>query len=208
MRLRPEVVSIVGGGWSVGNIDPCRIPGTIIAVNDSAIHLPRYDIVVSMDRLWTEYRFDVLRERRKLAWLRRSAVQNLESRFPWLHVFECDHESTEFVDLPDMLNGTNSGFCAFNLAYQMRPKRIVLFGFDMNRDKNGGAYWYESYPWTNKAGGTSTRKYQNWAREYFSAAGKCKAAGIEILNASPSSAIEVFPKTDEFMKVERHACAS
>jgi hypothetical protein len=206
--VQPEVISIVGGGWSVRHIDQARIPGTIIGVNDSAVLLPRCDIAVSMDRLWTEYRFDVLRDRRRLAWLRRSAVQNVPSKFPWLHVFECDHESTEFIDLPDMLNGTNSGFCAFNLAYQMRPKFILLFGFDMNRNANRAAYWYPPYPWTSKAGGTSTRKYKNWAGEFFAAARKCKDAGITVLNASPQSAIDVFAKTDEYALREPVACAS
>lgn len=205
---RPEVVSVVGGGWSVRDIDIDLIPGTIIGVNDSAVHLPRCDIAVSMDRLWTEHRFSFLRERRALAWLRRSAVQNVNSKFPWLHVFECDHESSEFSEAPDVLNGPNSGHCAFNLAYQLRPKLIVLFGFDMGRDRNGSAYWYPPYDWTNAAGGTSSRKYQDWAARFFSAASKCKSAGIEVLNASPSSAIEVFPKTMEFMRSEVRACAS
>lgn len=206
--MQPDVISIIAGGWSVRGVDLDRVPGTIIGVNDSVIHAPRCDIAVSMDRLWVEYRFPQLRERGKLAWLRRSAVQNVERKFPWLHVFECDHESPEFVDAPDMLNGTNSGLCAFNLAYQMRPKQILLFGFDMKRGANGEAYWYPPYPWTSKAGGTSSRKYQTWAGEFFAAAARCKAAGIAVLNASPASAIDVFPKTAEFMRVENVACAS
>jgi hypothetical protein len=56
-----ETSRVVAGGWSVSQVDLSRIPGTIIAINDSAIHLPRFDIVVSMDRLWTEHRWAELR---------------------------------------------------------------------------------------------------------------------------------------------------
>src|SRR4051812_47563396 len=62
-----EIISVVGAGWSVSQIDLSRIPGEIIAINDSAVHLPRFDIVVSMDRLWTEHRYEWMRKMQKPA---------------------------------------------------------------------------------------------------------------------------------------------
>lgn len=186
------IISIIAGGWSVRQIDLSKVPGTIIGVNDSAIHA-RCDLIVSMDRLWTEYRFPQLRELRRPTWLRRSAVQNVEKKFPWLKIFECDHESTEFTDAPDMLNGTNSGFCAFNLAYQLRPATILLFGFDMKRGPNAEAYWFEPYPWVNNGGATSSRKYADWSKQFAAAARACKAAGIAV-KVVGDSAIEAFDR--------------
>jgi hypothetical protein len=132
-----EIVSIVAGGWSVGAVDLARIPGTIIGINDAALHLPRCDIAVSMDRLWTEYRYEALRAMMKPAHIRRSALQKRPDKWPWLNSFECDHTTAGLSDQRGVLNGTNSGHCGFNLAYQMRPKQILLFGFDMKRGPNG-----------------------------------------------------------------------
>jgi hypothetical protein len=202
VRARPEIISVVGGGWSVSQIDLARIPGEVIAVNDSAVHLPRVDVIVSMDRLWTEYRFERLRAMEKVAYLRRSAVQNVISRnFPWLHIFDCDHTSAEFSDRIGWLNGTNSGLCGFNLAYQARPNRIVLFGFDMKRGPQGQPYWHEPYPWSPK-GATKDGKYASWAKQFAAAKRACDAAGIEV-RVVGDSAIECFPKLPltEFRRV-------
>lgn len=190
--MQPEIISIVAGGWSVSQVNRELIPGTIIAINDSAMHLPRFDIVVSMDRLWTEYRYPRLRELCKPARIRRSALQNIRDKWPWLGSFECDHTSTQFSDQVGVLNGTNSGLCGFNLAYQMRPKQILLFGFDMKRGPGGEAYWYPPYPWSPN-GATKDGKYIAWARQFAAAKRACDRAGIEV-SIVGDSAIDVFPK--------------
>lgn len=198
MSDRINTISVVAGGWSVTQIDLDCIPGFVIAVNDSAILLPRVDLVVSMDRLWTEHRFKWLHERQQKCLLRRSAVQNLPSiNWPWMRIFECDYESTEFTNQDGYLNGTNSGMCAFNRAYQMRPFEIILFGFDMQRGPKGQMHWFPDYPWDY----TSTdSKLKRWSRQFEDAALKCNAAGISVINASTRSLIKTFPKTSEFMK--------
>lgn len=198
-----DEISIIAGGWSVKHIDLDLVPGGIIGVNDSAI-LTRCDMIVSMDRLWTEGRFAQLRTMYKPAYLRRSAVQNVERKWPWLHIFDCDNESTEFSEDRSVLNGPHSGFCAFNLAYQLRPKRIYLFGFDMNLSPQGEDYWYPRYSWQNKK--ASAGKYFVRLTQFESAARKCKTAGIEVINASPFSAIQTFRKTSEFLRTKETAC--
>lgn len=112
----------------------------------------------------------------------------------WIAVFENDHTSTDFAEDRGILNGTNSGFCALNLAYQLRPDRIILFGFDMNRSPEGSPYWYPDYPWVKAGGATSGGKYQVWSAQFETAARSFKNAGIEVLNASPWSAIDAFKK--------------
>lgn len=198
-----DEISIIAGGWSVKLIDLDRVPGTIIGVNDSSI-LTRCDMIVSMDRLWTEGRFAKLRAMSKPAYLRRSAVQNVERKWPWLHIFDCDNESTELSEDRSVLNGPHSGFCAFNLAYQLRPSRIYLFGFDMNLGPKGEDYWYPRYSWQNKK--ASSGKYVVRLKQFESAARKCKAAGIEVINASPFSAIQTFKRTSEFLRTKEPAC--
>jgi hypothetical protein len=190
--MSDNIISVVAGGWSVSTIDLLRIPGTIIGVNDSAIRLPRCDLIVSMDRKWAEYRFVSMRLMMKPSHIRRSALQKLPGKWPWLNSFECDHTSVEFSDQPGVLNGTNSGLCAFNLAWQMRPEKILLFGFDMKRGPAGEAYWYKPYPWSEK-GATSSGKYAAWSKQFSRAAKQCAAAGIDVAQVG-DSAIECFRK--------------
>jgi hypothetical protein len=198
-----ETISIVAGGWSVSQVDPSRIPGTIIAINDSAIHLPRFDIVVSMDRLWTEHRWAELRKLQRPAHIRRAAMKRMPGeKWPWLRLFDCDYTSAEFSDQAGVLNGTNSGLCGFNLAYQMKPKQIMLFGFDMKRGRNGESHWFPDYPWAKPGGATTSGKYREWSRQFESAKRSCDAAGINVALVG-DSAIECFPKlaVSDFIKV-------
>lgn len=196
MIVQTKIVSVVAGGWSVNELDKSQIPGVIIAVNDSAVHLPRYDIALSMDRLWTEWRFPFLREKKQNAWLRRSAVQNLkDQRHPWLHIFDCDHTATVFSTEQHVLNGTHSGLCAMNLAYCMAPEQLFILGFDMQRGPNGQPYWYPPYPHAPN-GATTKGKYNAWARQFDAAAIAFKEIGTRVFNVSKRSSILAFQKLD------------
>lgn len=193
-------VTVLAGGWSVRNIDLERLAGVVIAVNDAAILAPRWDYAVSMDRLWTEDRFDklearVLEQPKRKAWIRSNALQNMTARAagcPWLTPFLCDWQATFFTSAPDSLNGTNSGACALNLAWQLQPDRVFLLGFDMNRDQNGQAYWYPPYPWSSLEGSTSRGKYEVWRKQFALASESFGRIGAEVFNVSPTSAIETF----------------
>jgi hypothetical protein len=204
------VVTVVGGGWSVRRIDLTRLLGTVIAVNDSALWLPRWDHAVSMDRLWSENRVDELREMldpeptARKVWIRDSAAQNILDKLdrPWAKVFRCDHKTSRFNGYAGALNGMNSGACALNLAWQLNPARVYLLGFDMNRDKYKRAYWYPPYPWTDSNGGINVKKYRNWAQEFDCAQNAFDAIGCEVFNVSPASEIPNFPKISalDYMK--------
>lgn len=202
-----RAITIVGGGWSALHLNLARLRRPILAVNDAARMLPvNPDIVVSMDRLWTEHRWKWLRKRAALTWIRASALQNIPTAElepavhadKWLHRFACDNESTMMVEHDDYseatLNGTNSGMCALNLAYQMRPELVYLVGFDMNRSPQGRAYWHSAYPWASYNGATGNTKYADWATQFDTAALQFKEAGITVLNVSESSAIKAFRK--------------
>lgn len=190
-------VTVIGGGWSAGQIDLARLPGTVIGVNDAALVAPRCDVAVSMDRLWTEYRWGELRERRMPAYIRRSATKNVDTRWPWCHVFECDHCSTEFSDSPGTLNGTHSGFCALNLAWKILraragDRRLFLLGFDMQSGPNGESHWYPPYPWARPGGATTGGKFNAWARQFAKAAASFQVAGVAVSNVSSNSAVREF----------------
>lgn len=201
MSENSETISVLGGGWSARGYDVNRLPGEVIAVNDSMIRA-RCDYGVSMDRLWVENRWDTVARMGwhgiiKVLYFRRAALPNVHVRPTFLHPFENDHKSVEFAPRgTGRLNGTNSGACALNLAANMNPRRVLLFGFDMNRSPKNEPYWYPPYEWAKPQGNTGAGTYQAWAREFDLIAAQFKARGVEVINCSLSSAIKSFPKAD------------
>lgn len=197
--MTPATVTIIAGGWSAGSVDdPPMGLGYVVGVNDAFRHT-HVDCIVSMDRLWTENRWEGIyawAEMRTDPWvvLRRSAVKNIPQRPPWLTIFDNDHRDVRPSMQRGVLNGDNSGLCALNLALQIRPSRVVLIGFDMNRSPQGRAYWWPSYPWAKADGGTSAGRYREWAAEFAPIADAFKAADIDVVNTSMTSAIPNFRK--------------
>jgi hypothetical protein len=77
----------------------------------------------------------------------------------------------------------------------MRPRRVYLFGFDMNRSPNGSPYWFPTYPWSEQQGGaTKPGKYAEWSKQFQFASVMFAKENIDVLNVSPTSAIEDFRK--------------
>lgn len=202
-----KIVSVVASGHSVMQIDVSRIPGTIIGVNETALHLPRVDHIVTMDRLWTENRWIDVQNRygRSVAdraplefWVRRSAFQNImrDITIPrWTTVFE--NEITGSMSPPDqgrgILNGSSSGMCAVNLALKLKPQVVYLFGFDMQPGPNGEPYWHEPHPWARPSGGTSSGRFKEWREHFKDVAESFTSFGVHVYNVSGRSALEQFP---------------
>lgn len=190
---RPEIVTVVGGGWSAGEIDLTRLPGLVIGVNESAV-LVRCDTGLSMDRLWTEARWDAMAASGITFHIRSLALKNKPERPDWMRVFDCDVAGITLSETQQVLNGANSGMCGLNLAYTMKPRRIVLVGFDMQPGPNGEPYWHAPYPWASKNGATKPGHFERWIRQFDHAARQCADAGIEVLNVSDRSLITAFTR--------------
>lgn len=181
-------VTVLAGGWSASQFDLAKLPGTVIAVNDSAVYAPRWDICISMDRLWSENRFDWMRKQKKPIWLRRSTIKNFE-QLEHMTAFDNDHVSTILSDEEYLLNGTHSGFCALNLAYQMRPRDIYLVGFDMTRGPRGEKHWYAPYSWSQSTGDA---RLSEWSKQFGYAAKQCAAAKIDVYIAGAHTKVADF----------------
>lgn len=180
-----DVVTVLAGGFSARQVDLGKLPGIIIAVNDSAYYAPRWDICVSMDRVWAENRAAWFAASGKPVWLRRSTIKNF---VPTSNVmqFDNDHLATRLSDEPGRLDGTNSGFCALNLAYQLRPKELFLVGFDMALGPRGERHWHPDYPWKN-GGGSSAGKLSEWAMQFNRVGMQMIEADITCFQVSPAS---------------------
>ena len=186
-----NTITLLAGGWSASQVDLAKLPGIVIAVNDAAYYAPRWDVCVSMDRLWTENRWRLIEHSTaKRFWLRRCTMKNVTAeKLTHVELFENNHKATVMSEQHGTLDGTNSGFCALNLAYQMKPQRLILVGFDMALGPRGEKHWFPDYPWKN-GGGSKSGKLAEWAQQIHTAAVQLDRAGIEVFACSERSPVK------------------
>jgi hypothetical protein len=87
-------------------------------------------------------------------------------------------------------HGGNSGFQAINLAVQFGAKKIILVGFDMNLGQ--GMHWHGKHP--SKLNNPNVKNVAHWRRRLDAVAPQIAAVGVQVLNASPVSALTAYPK--------------
>jgi hypothetical protein len=88
--------------------------------------------------------------------------------------------------------GSNSGFHSLNLAIQFGCSKILLVGYDMRLD--GGLHWHGSHP-----KGMNNPNITNIAIMRSAVDGVAKSIaerGIRVINCSPVSALENYPKME------------
>lgn len=107
---------------------------------------------------------------------------------PWVHHLKADMPRG-LCRAPDGLgHGLNTGHGAVNLAYHLGASRIVLLGYDMRICRGGLVHWH---------GGDTDQAWRYatlFARAFLKIAADLKNVGVSVLNATPHSALEAFPK--------------
>lgn len=88
-------------------------------------------------------------------------------------------------------SGGNSGFQALNLTVQFGAKRILLIGYDMHI--GGGLHWYGPNKWQD-ANNPNDSIFARWIAAFDCSVSILKQLGIEVINCSPFSALQCFPK--------------
>lgn len=132
-----DTINIIAAGNSVSTMDVkeiCRRAYTI-GVNGAAIHAP-VNIGISVDRKWAEEYTPAIKGRPFF-------LYKYSEIWPELFLYDWTNRGI-FSEIPGILDGQTSGHVALNLAYQMYPKKIYLFGFDYT----GKGYWFGGYKWT------------------------------------------------------------
>jgi hypothetical protein len=82
-----------------------------------------------------------------------------------------------------------SGSSAINLAYHLGAKRVVLLGFDMKFGKDGENNWHNYH----REKPPKWNPYVGFLECFPIIKDDADRIGLEILNATPDSAIKVFP---------------
>lgn len=96
---------------------------------------------------------------------------------------------TGLSNVPDGLcTGRNSGYQAIDLAVHFGAKRILLLGYDLQVGPKGEQHWHGDHP--NK----SRSAYDIFKVKFKTLVPPLTARGIEVLNCSRRTALDVFPK--------------
>jgi uncharacterized Rossmann fold enzyme len=195
-----ETVYIIGGGPSILWTPLDAIHGRpVIGVNNAFTLGPWVDIIFFGDMGWWEReRLNVLRHPGivvtclpgdKFKDIKR-VKQVPRDKVPGLHI-----RTRNKVNWNE-----NSGGAAVNLAVLLGASRIVLLGFDFKTDKERG--FRQGHNWHNfHTGGPAQDIYRSKFLKGFRQMAKDLESmnaggwhrGVEILNATPGSALDVFP---------------
>jgi len=186
-----EAVAIVGSGPSIKNIDLSILKDRIhvIAIKTAVDLCPWAEVCYGCDAPW---------------WIDQKGLP----KFHGLKFFHGPQAANKWPDLikveieiskDDMLidqplhigNGGCSGFQAQNLAIQFGATDIILIGLDCN--ENGGIHWYGRNKWPNASNPVQSN-FNRWIKGFENAMPSVRRLGINIINASPESALKCFPK--------------
>lgn len=163
-----------------------------IVVNSSCMLAPFATVLYFTDSSWYEERRDLVANWPGLVvCMSRSAKRELPDKVkrvrgegdPAFHVTSFPPPGSDFIR-----QGRSSGHTAISLAIAMGAKRVVMLGYDM-RAVDGREHCHAEY--------SGERDLKQYASDFVPAfTGWRDAAlksGVEILNATPESAVQEFP---------------
>jgi hypothetical protein len=159
----------------------------VIAVQDAYKDFPQADILYGCDpswwdgfqggfdgELWSTHDVQKNVDNDKTELADRLDIHCVEGR--WQN--KCD---ASFSTDPSYINyGDNSGFQALNLAILLGCERIILIGYNLSG--------------TNKFQQRDFHSPYHRFIEFFNKAAETLPSNVEVINATPNSALECFPK--------------
>jgi hypothetical protein len=183
--VKAENWIICASGPSMKPLDP--VPGwSCMVVNNTWKLAPWADVLYAGDPNWWEAYGHEVKHWRGVKYTRhlRSAAR-----------YGCEYvrrirKGEGLCTQPMVIHsGGNSGYQAVNLAYHLGARRIILLGFDMHR-RNGG-HWFGEHQNMLSA---PINHIKEWVRLFRPLARDLANMGVEVINATPGSDLDCFPK--------------
>lgn len=162
----------------------------IVAVNNGWWLAPFADILYACDFQWWERYAGVP----DFAGLKLSQDPKVQRRSWGVQPIELvkNDDTLQLTHVNRVGWGGNGGFHALNLVAQFQPKRIVLVGYDMHLAD--GLHWHGPHP--KGMNNPSAPNVERWRRVVDAAAEPLRRFGVDVVNASPTSALAAYPKMD------------
>ena len=124
-----------------------------------------------------------------------------DRNIPWVKFLARDNRHPKGISInPKTVSwNLNTGSAAISIAVHTGAKRIILLGFDMKLDENEVQHWHDLYgrrkSWKERnKSKPDGLPFERHLTGFPIIAKDAKMLGVEILNASPESAIQDFPK--------------
>lgn len=196
---RGRSVAIVASGPSTQKQDVKLLDGTIatIAIKENHEICPWAEVVYGCDRAWW-------RNEQGLPKYHGIKITGSDVALDWpsIHRVKIDAPNDRLLPVESGMigSGGNSGFQALNLAIQFGAKRILLIGYDMS-DQHG-QHWYGP----NKGEGRTNPGWWNfgrWRKAFDGTQHTLASLGVEVVNASPLSALNCYKKATIAETLER-----
>lgn len=186
-KMWPDsTVVVLGGGPSLADVDLTRLNGhRVIAVNN-AYELGPWEVMFFGDPIW--YRW--AHNRVGLSdFCGLKITSNIEhENEPGIKVVRRGIRG-QLSDDPSLITwGVNSGLAAITLAYQFGARRVLLLGFDF-RFVDGKANYHDEH----KREIRSTLFEDRFHVQFKQLAPQLEKKGVEVINCTPESALDVFP---------------
>lgn len=184
-RLWPgETIFLLGGGPSLQGFDATKLAGRrVIALNSSWALMPDADVLLAPDRRWWRW------NKGKIGFRGDHRITTQPEAPAGVHLMEYGGREGLSAD-PWCLKGRNAGHQGINLAVHLGAARIVLLGFDQKPAEDGRAHWHEEHRIPS-----DPADYANtMIPEFETLPAPLATLGVEVLNATPGSALECFPK--------------
>jgi len=95
--------------------------------------------------------------------------------------------------------GGNSGYQAINIAYLFGATKIVLLGYDMQKT-DGKSHWHGDHP----KGLHKNPMMASWIKNFGQLARDLNDEGVETINATRNTALEMFKKQPLSVALKQH----
>lgn len=209
-----ETAVLLGGGPSltleqVAHVEAAHLIGKCraAAVNDAYLVAPWADLLYAADSHWWRWQAEArakpgfpsarVREIFEAFAGERCSISNSGANIAdeRVHLVKNAHGSVKgfglSLDCRRVVTGWNSGFQALNVAVLAGAKKIALLGFDGAPAKDGRTHWHGGHPRP-----TPAAAFPLYAQAMSHAERQLADAGVRVVNCSPGSAIDAFPKMD------------
>jgi hypothetical protein len=207
-RVKNKTVFIVGGGPSVKNVDLDLLQDeVIICINDAYRYFPNCTAIYWVDESWASENYDNLEKHNCQLMFTSKFAQHIgfdpkKERKGLLGSVILKRTGDNGYDPRiDCVMGNNSGTQVINLIVNMKPKTIVLLGYDM-KHVDRKSHWHDG-----KRLPITPTVYTDLFIPSTNALAKeinKRKLDVDIVNANPNSALRCFRYDDykSFLKAK------
>lgn len=165
------------------SMEPLRLFGC----NDSYRVVPALDVHYACDAKWWLIHYKELHDYHVTRGLWTQEAQMARAEYPKLHRI-AGRSGGGLSTKQDLIHfGNNSGYQLINVAYLFGIKKMILCGYNMSV-QDGKRHFFGDHPQGLNRSGNYTGFVSNFNTI------KPDNLGIEIINATPASALKAFPK--------------